>query len=191
MKPCKGCGKHFAARPNEKPGRYAARIYCSRACSDPARKGWKQQDGLTRFEAAYIPEPNSGCWLWLGPQTRGGYGAIRVDHVGFRAHRYSFQIHKGPIPDGLIVRHQCDTPECVNPDHLHLGTIADNAADAVARNRMPRGERCVRAKLTESAVASIRADRRVYTAIAAEHGVSPALVCLIKQGKLWSHSHER
>ena len=78
-----------------------------------------------RFEEKYIPEPNSGCWLWLAAQL-GGYGVIDVEGRYRRAHRVSYELHKGKIPDGLVLDHLCRMPLCVNPDHLEPVTIGEN-----------------------------------------------------------------
>ena len=93
-----------------------------------------------RFHEKYIPEPNSGCWIWEAAISNRGYGRLEVGtkEDGFwaeGAHRVSFKLHKGPIPEGLLVLHRCDTPLCVNPDHLFIGTEADNAADREAKGR--------------------------------------------------------
>lgn len=84
-------------------------------------------------------EPNTGCWLWLGSVRTDGYGTVYVRRngrpVNYAAHRASYTLWRGPIPDGLFVCHKCDTKLCVNPDHFFLGTAADNAADMVAKGR--------------------------------------------------------
>jgi hypothetical protein len=84
--------------------------------------------------------PN-GCWEWTRSTVR-GYGQLRVSNKYFRAHRYSWFIHNGEIPLGLCVCHHCDNPKCVNPSHLFLGTVKDNADDCVkkGRNKPPRGD---------------------------------------------------
>ncbi len=87
-----------------------------------------------RFEAKYIPEPMSGCWLWTAALSNKGYGFYFSDGHNF-AHRWSYSHFVGPIPEGLIVRHRCDTPSCVNPDHLELGTQSDNMQDCIKRGR--------------------------------------------------------
>lgn len=84
----------------------------------------------------YIPEPNTGCWLWCGTLNQNGYGKIlRRVHGEVSAHRLFWTAHRGPIPDGLWVLHRCDTPACVNPAHLFLGTIQDNTYDMIAKGR--------------------------------------------------------
>lgn len=80
---------------------------------------------LERFERSYIPEPNSGCWLWTAAQCR-GYGLITKNGKYRQAHRVSYELHKGPIPPGLVIDHLCRTHACVNPDHLEPVTVGEN-----------------------------------------------------------------
>lgn len=85
-----------------------------------------------QFFNKVMPVPFSGCWIWMGHMARNGYGLLNSK----RAHRVSYEFYCGPIEDGLFILHSCDTPSCVNPDHLRPGTPADNMADAVARARV-------------------------------------------------------
>ena len=87
-----------------------------------------------RFESKYIPEPNSGCWLWTGSLVGWGYGRFASKHRT-NAHRMSYMIYCEPIPDNMLVCHKCDVPSCVNPDHLFLGTTIDNINDKVRKGR--------------------------------------------------------
>ena len=75
------------------------------------------------------------CWLWTGSLTSRGYGCFGVAGKTTAAHRYSYQIHTGEIPQGLIICHSCDVPSCVNPEHLWAGTYADNMKDMVSKDR--------------------------------------------------------
>lgn len=129
-----------------------------------------------------------GCWLWTGAKT-GGYGRIRINGAMVYAHRASFTWAHGPIPDGLCVMHQCDTPACVNPSHLCAGTMADNNADRDAKGRgvIPVGEAHGRSKLTADAVRAIRADGRPQRDIARSHNISQTCVSEVVSRKTWQH----
>lgn len=88
-----------------------------------------------RFMKSVSPEPMSGCWIWTGAMQN-AYGKIRVMMKDVRAHRASWEIHKGPIPNGVCVLHACDTPLCVNPSHLFLGTQTENMDDRQKKGRI-------------------------------------------------------
>jgi hypothetical protein len=106
-----------------------------------------------RFEDSWTPEPYSGCWLWTrSVMNKRGYGAMNTSKETRYAHRVSWQIYNGEIPSGMHVCHHCDTPACVNPSHLFLGTHADNMRDARAKGRAYTPRR----KLTPLQVAEIR-----------------------------------
>ncbi len=85
------------------------------------------------------PVPPRGCCLWTAGKFKNGYGAFWVNGQNHRAHRVAWEIANGPIPDGLGVLHQCDTPACQNVNHLFLGTNIDNTADKVAKGRQAKG----------------------------------------------------
>lgn len=95
---------------------------------------------MQRFEEKFIPEPMSGCWLWTGSLNNKGYGQFRINYPPKKlwlAHRWLYTQLMGEIPTGLVLRHSCDTPACVNPDHLETGTNSDNVQDMLKRGRGP------------------------------------------------------
>jgi hypothetical protein len=127
------------------------------------------------------------CWLWRG--AGGKYGFIWVDgETKYRgAHRVSYQIAHGAIPDGMLICHSCDTPMCVNPSHLFAGTPMDNNRDMIqkGRNKPTRGERNGMAKLTWAAVAEIRASGDKSSALALRYGVSQRTVRDVRNNAKW------
>lgn len=140
----------------------------------------------------YTPEPNSGCWLWMGPKQNAGYGKISINDWWYLAHRVSYEAFVGEIPDGMFVCHKCDVRCCVNPDHLFLGTCADNLADMRAKGRGSKpplhiGADQPLAKLTDDKVREIRADKRSCRKIAADYGISFGNVSQIKNRITWKH----
>lgn len=111
---------------------------------------------LRRFTAKFVKK--DGCWVWLGAVTDRGYGSFNFDRRTRLAHRIAYRNFVGPIPDGLHVLHRCDNRRCVRPDHLFLGTNADNMADKIAKGRQLRGEAVKVSRLTNAVVLAIRAD---------------------------------
>jgi len=149
-------------------------------------------DPLTRFMDKVDQQPD-GCWRWTAAKFSNGYGAFRLGDRQLKAHRFSYATHVGPIPDGLHVCHKCDVKACVNPDHLFLGTAADNQADMVSKGRQGRRGLAMRdraPKLTAETAAEIR---RRYAAggirqidLGREFGVSQTMVGLIVRGERWA-----
>jgi hypothetical protein len=143
------------------------------------------------IEALSIPEPNSGCWLWLGYGCHKGYGRIYEGKRPIRAHRASWTVHRGTIPGGMHVCHRCDNRCCVNPDHLFLGTNADNQRDKVRKGRhvagISRGHSNGASKLTEENVLEILASKLGPRALATQFGVNPATIHQIRTGVTWRH----
>lgn len=116
------------------------------------------------------------CWPWKGSRNEKGYGKFHER----KAHRVAYELFNGPIPDGLIARHKCDNPSCCNPHHLEPGTHRDNSADAISRNRLARGERHPRAKLTDEQVKDIRSSPLTGQALAKRYGVSKSTISGIR-----------
>ncbi len=91
-----------------------------------------------RSESFVMPEPNTGCWLWMGSVRHPGYGRFSIKRVPVSAHRYSYEQHKGPIPEGLVLDHLCRQPSCVNPDHLEPVTNRENVLRGLSATRIGR-----------------------------------------------------
>ena len=164
----------------------------SRPCSRDARTGrMLPVPTAQRFWAKV--RKTDGCWLWVGARGSNGYGYIRHDGRDCGAHRVSYELHRGPIPSGLQVRHDCDTPLCVNPAHMRLGTVRDNAQDKLRRGRMPDvepphyyGEQHPGHKLTSADVTLIkemRAQGTPYSTLASVFGVTKQQIAHIVKGR--------
>lgn len=141
-------------------------------------------------------EKSDGCWLWTGHRNRDGYGMIGLERSGGieRTHRLSWIFANGPIPAGMSVLHRCDMPACVRPDHLFIGTQADNIHDMDAKGRARknprRGEAVHWTKLKAEDIPVIRslsADGLNNTQIGKRFGVHRLTIHLILNGKNWSH----
>lgn len=122
-----------------------------------------------------------------GIHHSGGHGMFRAPETGTIAHRYSWHLHRGPIPDGMHVLHTCDVACCVNPDHLYLGTHNDNMRDMVQRGRQARvsGEQNGWAKLTADQVHEIIASNETSDVLAARYGVVNATIWKVRKGENW------
>ena len=130
-----------------------------------------------------------GCWFWMAGLRHYGYGQFWYNDRARPAHRFAYEISKGEIPQGVFVLHTCDMPSCVNPDHLFLGTPADNSADMVAKNRQARGIRNAGSKLSPRDVADIRdryiPQRVTQRELGEQYGLSQAHVSKIVRGLNW------
>lgn len=150
--------------------------------------------------AKYTPErffsqarPNErGCKIWNGSLQKDGYGQLNYQSKGWLAHRLSWTLTNGPIPEGMCVCHSCDNPPCINPEHLFLGTNSENMADMKAKGRRKNvnaGEKNGRAKLTWEDVTEIR---RAYAAkevnqlqLAKKFPISQTSISLLLKNKIW------
>ena len=136
-----------------------------------------------------------GCWLWQSGCSTKGYGHFWANDAGHRAHRFSYEMAYGPIPEGMQVLHKCDTPACVRPSHLFLGTNLINMRDKCRKGRhrcgRVKGDKHGAAKLTARQVRAIRKDREKngtpYKKLAARYGVSDSAICDICTRKKWKH----
>jgi hypothetical protein len=157
------------------------------------------RDQLQRFWAKV--EKTDGCWVWTGGKFVRGYGSFRPGRRGdasVRAHRFSWELTNGPIPEGMIVCHRCDNPSCVRPDHLFLGTNQDNTTDARRKGRLrpprtaferrSRGEKHWAAKLTWATVAAIRTAASAgqsQRSLARRYGVNRVTIRNVVRGTTW------
>ena len=136
-----------------------------------------------------VKKTNS-CWFWIAGKIDKGYGRINLGKNKLcLAHRFSWILKNGKIPNGLFVCHKCDNPSCVNPSHLFLGTNKENIKDMYNKGRAPntKGENNGRAILTWQNVKRIRSLINKYTLaeIAKKFGVSHGCVSHIKFGRNW------
>jgi hypothetical protein len=145
------------------------------------------------YTARVLKRDADACWGWSGERSKGRYGVARKQY----AHRLSWEIHKGSIPDGMQVLHRCDNPPCTNPEHLYLGKDVDNRRDARDRSRYPGNAKSSRAKLTAEQVAEVKRLRsETYHALSREKAskaiadifkVSPYTIRCILAGTRWAH----
>jgi len=144
------------------------------------------------FEAKVVKK--EGCWDWKGCFYSNDYALIHIHNgekwVGALAHRVSYKLHIGPIPDGLYVCHTCDNRKCTNPEHLWLGTCLENSKDMRVKGRECRGESRSLAKLKDDDIREIRKMLMVQipsAVIARKYKVSNTVISYIKNGKTWKH----
>jgi hypothetical protein len=147
---------------------------------------------LPRYiERKIEPITECGCWVWMGALDKDGYGKTSHTASGLkrhvRSHRIVYELLVGPIPAGTQLRHQCDNPCCVNPDHMLLGNQADNIADREKRGRTSRGEKHLSATVTAKQVLAIRAATGRLSDIAAAFGITASHAWLIRDRRIWKH----
>jgi hypothetical protein len=180
----------------------AARVCSEPDCCDSQRlyaRGLCKRHYMRKWKAGTLPpipktpeerfwkyvqrgEPDD-CWIWTASTDRYGYGQFKMDGKMVKAHRFSYTLAHGPIPDGLHVLHHCDNPPCVNPAHLFPGSHIDNMRDREAKGRGTRGTANGRCRLTDEEVAEIRNAVGLQREIAERFGISHKTVGNIKRGK--------
>jgi len=176
---CPYCKKTFSGK--------AGRKYCSHPCYLIGQK----RPLIDRFWEKV--EKTDTCWLWIGVRVPSGYGILQegTRPISHSAHRLSYQLHVGPIPNGMRVCHTCDTVHCVNPAHLFLGTAKDNSQDMVKKGRSGKGERNAMSKLTTNDVKTIRhlyfSGTVTQKALAKQYSVGQATISNITNRRLWPH----
>lgn len=139
------------------------------------------------LEERAIPEPNSGCLLWLITVDKDGYGQSTIKRRVGKAHRRAWIAKHGPIPPGKHVLHRCDVRSCINPAHLFLGTQKTNMADMTTKGRRAAGRSHGNAKLDENAIRAIRAAVGSCRSIGATFGIGAMTVSRIRRREAWQH----
>lgn len=188
LRPCQQCHEPFQAFDAEI--RRGKGRFCSRKCSSVFIASPAQF--VERFWAKV--DTSGDCWIWKAGVSKYGYGAVGKRRWSSTAHRVAYEIANGEIPKGMLVRHKCDNPPCVNPAHLELGTHADNTHDMVVRGRTnnQRGEKAHGAKLTNAQAQEMRARYRTQSGpsqatLAAEYGVSSHCVFRVLHNRTYKH----
>jgi hypothetical protein len=153
-----------------------------------------------RFDEKWQFIAPTGCWEWQAGISSRGYGAFSIRSVNYGAHRISYELYVGPIPEGMFVCHKCDNPKCVNPEHLFLGTPDDNMQDKMQKGRhiLPLGEDASNAILKEHEARLIKEFMKRHPTslkkrtgstrfLADWFGVGTGLVSHISKGTHWGH----
>lgn len=146
---------------------------------------------INRFWSHVKKNAPSDCWEWQAFKLRGGYGKFQHSKRSLLAHRVALQIRIGPIPEGMLACHICDNRSCCNPDHLFVGSYADNRRDCNSKGRHAHGEKSPSAKLTAEQVCQIRADYAgggySFVTLGAKYSIGRTAAQEIVKRHTWSH----
>ncbi len=194
-KKCSVCGNLMDIYNN-----HPNKVYCSSNCHMKAKKRLKMGLPIDHkfsidktLDEIFIDAITvvGDCWKYKGRSVRGGYKQIWDGYKYRMAHKFSYEKYNGPIPSGLLVRHKCDNPWCVNPQHLELGTYKDNSQDMVTRERSCKGEKHPLRKLTNKEVLEIRRlwslGKYTYKSLSTMYNVYLTTIEKIVKYKTWRH----
>ena len=187
---CEHCGRSFVPRPEQ-----IRRAGQGRFCSRPCASTYRREHVAERFWRWV--DKSGDCWLWVGTRARNGYGTIQIGGASGRrrlTHRVAWELTNGPIPAGVHILHRCDTPACVNPDHLWLGTQSDNLRDMAAKGRQGLQKHPAHTHTAKLTPEDVQAIRRRYAAggiqqktLAQEYGVDGRSISAVVHRITWKH----
>lgn len=181
---CQVCGAVFSVPPHR-----SAAKYCSDACR--VRGGTREVTTSAKMETwnnFVSRRSKKECWPWKGVIHTTGYGSFRIgSKFQAYAHRISYELFVGDIPEGTFVCHKCDNRPCCNPDHLFLGSSADNSRDMVKKGRQSFGVRRPKSKLNDELVREIRSSPLSQGKLAKIYGVNPSIISMVVRRKTWRH----
>lgn len=141
-----------------------------------------------KIEMNSVRIPESGCWIWTGMMSRYGYGRLTLGaKTNLSAHRISYELKNGPIPDGMFALHRCDVKCCVNPDHIFVGTQQENMTDKVTKNRQAKGESHGMSKLTKEQATEAKFSDAKTSDLAKKFNCSAVMIRQIRSGRYWRH----
>lgn len=173
-------------------------VYCSASCATKVnarnREGMTEEKFWSKVDKTPGQGSNGDCWIWTGPKDFNGYGSVGWKSFNklkrSKTHRVAYQLLIGSIPEGLYLCHSCDNPPCCNPAHLSPGTQGDNMGDAVAKGRMPKGERSYAARHTDAQIREMKLWLLLgYCAeyLSPKFNMRPADIRKISRGLMWKH----
>jgi hypothetical protein len=183
-KTCPQCKREFGPADLKQPAMFKRQKWCGLPCYHASKK-FTREEAADAFWSKVDKGGAGGCWLYTGYRQKFGHGWTTYG----LAHRFSWELLVGPVPEGKFVLHKCDVPACVNPEHLYIGVRDDNARDMFQRGRSARGERSHTAKLTDKDVMEIRRLKGKFTAeeLGARYGVTASNIYHVQSGVVWKH----
>lgn len=187
QKECAACGNLISVNPNESEKQRKGRKYCSHTCAIRARI----KPVSDRLKNYYVD--GLGCWIWMGALNNKGYGQISVGGKSELAHRIMYANTIGMLTPQIVLRHRCDNPRCVNPEHLEPGTKADNSQDMLRRGRAAHQSKkdWQARKLSDQDVADIYISKKSGKYLAEKFSISQSIISGIRNGRVWSHITEK
>ncbi len=183
---CVQCNKNFLTRKSIINAGYGR--FCSLSCSITKRNYALKLSSEEIFWANLEKLNDNECWVYTKCISTAGYGRIQINRKFISAHRFSYQLHFGDIPEGMFVCHHCDNPPCCNPYHLFLGTSSDNSNDMAAKFRNDKGEEHWNNKLNEAQVLEIKSlikNGDPVSVIAKMYGIHVNTIYDIRNNRIW------